>query len=182
MADHMGRLVVGLACCLVLVSVVPPAAAQATPAVEVSGGYAFSRDLTEKINFPAGWYADVAGNISDWLGIVGSVTGAYKSDSGVDIDTLGFAVGPRLSIRTNKLVPFVQVLVGGARSSVSVEAFGVDVSQTNLTVGAGGGVNVTVNENLGVRFGADYGRVFSDLGDTNGFRFSAGAVFGFGER
>jgi len=53
---------------LAVLAVATPAAAQDVPRVEVSGGYNFLRvfddELGDEQNFPAGWYADVSGNVT----------------------------------------------------------------------------------------------------------------------
>ncbi len=121
---------------LLFMSVVQPATAQEVPTVEISGGYTFLRDVTDEINFPAGWYADVAGNFSDWLGFVGMTTGSYKSEDifgvEVDLNIHTFTFGPRFSSRANEnVVPFAQVLVGVTRFSGSVNVVGLDVSESS---------------------------------------------------
>src|SRR5215510_3720043 len=68
---------------LMVVGVARPAAAQNTPKAEFSAGYnwltAKSSGDEDWTKFPKGWYADIAGNISDTLSIVGQVTGNYKT-------------------------------------------------------------------------------------------------------
>src|SRR5687768_18569314 len=65
--------------CLVVVGFATPAAAQDTPRAEISGGYNFftakASGDEEWEKFPKGWYADVAGNVTETIGIVGQVTG-----------------------------------------------------------------------------------------------------------
>ncbi|HEX7139384.1 MAG TPA: hypothetical protein VF219_16135 [Vicinamibacterales bacterium] len=39
---------------------------------------------------------------------------------------------------------------------------------------AGGGTNIGMTSTLGIRFGVDYLRIFSDDGGANAFRFGAG--------
>src|SRR4030095_16189714 len=69
--------------CLAVVGFARPAAAQDTPKAEVSLGYnwfgAKQSGADDWAKFPKGWYADVAGNVSDTLSIVGQVTGNYKT-------------------------------------------------------------------------------------------------------
>jgi len=161
-----------------------PAAAQDAPVGEFSVGYNLLR--FEENTVPAGWYADVAANVSNALAVVGQVTGNYESEEGfgveVDASYYTFMAGIRFSARTNpNFVPFGQVLAGGARSKFSTEAGGIDLSESN-TDGAlqiGGGVNLFGGGSIGARVGADYIRVFTEGEGTNAFRFAAGVVFGF---
>jgi opacity protein-like surface antigen len=181
--------------CLVALGIALPAAAQDAARVEVSGGYNFIRAFEsgdgEDENLPGGWYADVAGNLTDMFAIVGQVNGNYKSEEelglSADIDVHGFLGGVRLSSRANqRVVPFGQVLVGGTNVSFSAGSF--DESETFFTVQLGGGVNLMASDRVGIRVAVDYLRVLgkdeSDLNteDTNVFRFAAGIVLPFGGR
>ena len=60
-----------------------PAAAQSSPKVELSGGYQFLRVTVdgEGLSMPKGWYADVASNVTEKIGIVFEVGGNYKRES-----------------------------------------------------------------------------------------------------
>jgi hypothetical protein len=170
---------------LALVGAPTPAAAQDVPAVEVSGGYNFLRVFDDELegeeNFPKGWYADVAGNITPTLGVVGALFGTYKTIEDVDFSVHGFMAGVRLSGRNNPtVVPFGEVLVGAARSKA--EFGGFDESETDGLLQLGGGVNFIATTNVGVRVGAAYVRVFSEDEGTNVLRFTAGLVLGFGSR
>jgi hypothetical protein len=172
-----------------------PAAAQDTPMAEISGGYNW---LTAKASgdeewekFPKGWYFDVAGNVSDTLSIVGQVSGNYKTlDEDVDPFKLTihtFMGGVRGS-SPGRIRGFGQVLVGGVR----LNAPDFDVSETDLGIQLGGGVNVLGSGGVGLRLGLDYLRVMAKeegdeptiLGgdDVNGFRFTVGVTFGIGSR
>jgi len=181
-----------LVCGLIVLGVAPPVAAQETPAVEVSAGWnligfdPFGLGTTE--TYPAGWYVDVAGNLSRVVGLVGQVTGNYKTFDdleflGVSLDTSAhsFMGGVRFNGRGNLATGFGQVLVGGARgsASVGVPLLGTSLteSSTDLAVQVGGGINVMPGP-VGVRFGADYIRVFADGEGTNVFRVAVGIVFG----
>ena len=92
-----------------------------------------------------------------------------------------FMGGVRVSSRSNaRVVPFAQVLAGGAKLSASVA--GIGDSETDATLQFGGGVNLMPRSNIGVRVGADYVRVFTEDEGTNVLRIAAGVVFGFGGR
>jgi hypothetical protein len=181
---------------LMVIGFATPAAAQDTPKAEVSVGYnwfaakqsgdGFEDSDWEK--FPKGWYADVAGNVSDTLSIVGQVTGNYKSfEDDSDLNVHSFMAGIRGS-SPGRVRGFGQVLLGGVKAKVSDPLFG-DFDETDFALQLGGGVNVLGSGNVGLRLGVDYLRVMaSDEGDVlaggdlNGFRFNVGVTFGIGSR
>ena len=177
--------------CLVVVGFATPAAAQDTPRAEISGGYNFFSGKAsgdeDWEKFPKGWYADVAGNVTETIGIVGQVTGNYKtiedSDGDFDLKIHTYMFGVRGS-SPGRVRGFGQVLVGAASLKGSVPGF--SATQTNFAFQFGGGVTVLNTGNVGLRAGVDYlrikgkedGEVLGD-DDVNGFRFNVGVVIGF---
>jgi hypothetical protein len=172
-------------CLLALASA--PAMAQVTPSVEIGVGYAYLRDEEIDENFPLGWYADIAGNLSDSLGVVGEVSGSYKtiSDDDPDLDLdIKLSVhslmgGLRLSRRGDGANLYLQVLAGGARASVSFE--GESESVTDFAVQPGVGLEFGAG-GARLRIGADYRRIFSEGESATQWRATAGIVFGSGSR
>jgi hypothetical protein len=68
-----------------------------------------SDDVTDGINFPAGWYVSSTVNLNRWFGLVGEVTGSYKNNVNVGIEELNvstnasehtFMGGPRFAAKT----------------------------------------------------------------------------------
>jgi hypothetical protein len=175
------------ACCALMLTIALPAAAQDAPRIEVSGGYNYlhidieeDEDPEDLANFPVGWYADVAGNITPMFGVVGQVTGNYKSidvGGGFDVDAKihTFMAGVRAGGGAASIRPFGQVLFGAANAKFSDGGF--DESSTDAALQLGAGVNV-MSGAVGVRLGGDYLRVFSEDEGTNVFRFAVGVVFG----
>jgi hypothetical protein len=169
-----------------------PAAAQDTPKAEISVGYSWlgAKQSTddEWTKFPKGWYADIAGNLSDTLSIVGQVTGNYKTfedDSTLKLHSYLFGVR---GSSPGRVRGFGQVLLGGVNLKGNDPLFG-DFKETDLGLQLGGGVNVLGSGGVGLRLGVDYLRVFAkDDGETlggedvNGFRFNVGVTFGIGSR
>jgi hypothetical protein len=169
-----------------------PAAAQDAPKADVSVGYNW---LTLKptgesdwTKFPNGWYFDVAGNLHSNVGIVGQVTGNYKTidEDGTDfkVKIHTFMAGVRGS-SAGRVRGFGQFLVGAAK--VNGSAAGFSASETDPAIQLGGGVNVMGSSNIGFRAGVDYIRVFSkedsdvlEAKGTNGFRFNVGVTIGLG--
>ena len=179
---------------LVVVGFASPAAAQGTPKAEISGGYNYLQGKAssddEWTKFKKGWYADVAGNVTDTVSIVGQVTGNYKTfeDPGGDfkLKLHTYMFGVRGS-SAGRVRGFGQVLVGGANFKGSQ---GTDSgSETDLAFQLGGGVNVMGSAPVGLRVGIDYLRVMGkddgeilEADDVNGFRFSVGVVIPIGMR
>jgi hypothetical protein len=178
--------------CLIVIGVTRPAAAQDVPKGELSGGYQFfsgkgEGDDQEWEKFPKGWYVDATGNLTNAIGIVGQVSGNYKHfDDDIDFKIHTFMVGLRGS-SPGRVRGFGQVLVGGAnfKASDNIET----VSETDVAIQLGAGVNVMGSGNVGLRVGADYLRILSkddgDLSggeDLNGLRFVVGVVLGLGTR
>jgi hypothetical protein len=173
-----------------MIGVAHPATAQDAPKTELSAGWqllsAKAEGEAERENFPKGWYVDVARNMTPVIGVVGQVSGNYKTfeddDSDLHIHTFmaGIRAGSQGPVRG-----FGHFLVGGARFGASDDTD--SASETDFAIQLGGGVNVTGNLPVGVRIGIDWVKAFSKddgelLGgaDVNGVRFTVGVVFGIG--
>jgi len=181
-----------------------PAAAQGPEKGDVSFGYQFlnlSAD-SDSESLPAGWFVDLAGNLTKSLAVVAQVGGNYKSyeqsasfggasaSANASLKLYEFMGGVRMSSRANRtVVPFAHVLAGAAYGSGSFEATGsfggqnlalsgAD-SQTNFAFQAGGGTNIGMTEKVGIRFGVDYIRIFETDGGVNAFRLGAGVNLKF---
>lgn len=180
--------------CLVVVGFARPAAAQGTPKAEIAGGYNYiqakSSGDDEWTKFKNGWFADVAGNVTDVVSIVGQVTGNYKTfeDPGGDfkLKLHTYMFGVRGS-SAGRVRGFGQFLVGGANLKGSEGTF--SASETDLAFQVGGGVNVMGSAPVGLRVGIDYLRIMAkddglvlEAEDVNGFRFSVGVVVPIGSR
>ena len=193
-----------LAVCVVVLGVAVPAVAQTAPKVELSGGYQFlnfsAAGRSESMG--AGWYFDVAANLSPMLGILFQVGGNYKSfdqsvtvggvtaSASLDLKVHEFLGGVRVNARSNSaIVPFAQVLVGGINGSADVSAsatlpgippiaFDQAVSGTDVGFEVGGGVNFGLTDAAGLRVGADYLHAFAKDSGANMFRFTVGVVIG----
>jgi opacity protein-like surface antigen len=175
-----------------------PARAQ-NNAGEVSAGWQVLH--FEEETFSRGWYADVLGNLTDSLGVVGQVSGHYRTidetravagvpvSVSADLRIHSFMGGMRFSARQNsQIVPFGQALFGLVNGAASVEGtatvggrtFTVDESESDSEAAfeLGGGVNVRMTDILALRFAASYFRVIEDDA-SNSVRFAVGAVFPF---
>ena len=189
---------------VLFLAAIPAKAQDEYPTVEIFGGYSYLNvdvgadfegddfDINDRESFH-GFGVSVAGNVSKSFGIVGDFSYNRK---GID-DIAGFDAnanitlflfGPRFTARGDNVDGFVHALIGGARQRISVDVPGdnVNVSETDLALGFGGGVDVKVGSNVAVRlFQLDYIPVRSEdpfSGDkrwTHNFRFQIGAVARF---
>lgn len=183
---------------ILLLAIPQPARAQ-NDAGEFSAGWQVLH--FEEETFSRGWYADVLGNLTDSLGVVGEVSGHYRTidetrlvagvpvNVSADLRIHSFMGGIRFSARQNQqIVPFGQALFGLVHGSASIEGsatvggrtFNVDESESDsdAAFALGGGVNVRMTDILALRFAASYFRVIED-GASNSVRFAVGAVFPF---
>jgi hypothetical protein len=180
--------------CLIVDGFARPVAAQDAPKAVISGGYNWftgkssGDDTWEK--FPKGWYADVAGNVTEMVSIVGQVTGNYKTfeDDDFKLKLHTFMVGVRGS-STGMVRGFGQVLIGGAKLNGTEIGGPGKANETDLAYQFGGGVDIMGSGPVGFRVGLDYLRVQAkDDGEVlggdsvNGFRFAVGVTFGVGSR
>ncbi len=155
---------------LLIVTGIPtprPAAAQ-SGSVDFAAGYSFLRDHELEENFPAGWFASVAGGVNRWLAIAGEVAGNYKTladieGADVKVNVHFFGAGPRIVGHSGKAHPFAQVLFGAGRGSVSFA--GQSASDTDFAWQPGAGVDWDVTRKVGLRFGAN-GRFIQGEGET----------------
>ena len=157
------------------------------------GGYAYGYSELEsgESSNLHGWNVATSFVITDWLSLVGDVSGHYSGGSHIDgfgSSIYTFAAGPRFSTwgRTRKVRGFGHVMVGGGRQKgpvnvligqLIVPAVGVEVHPVLLI---GGGLDVRVNEHVAFRvFQSDWVRHFSQLGSSKDFdmvRLSFGVV------
>ena len=100
-------------------------------------------------------------HINDWLSISGQVTGQHANDIsllGQDITLMTFAAGPKVQLNGHRIVPFGEVLVGGAHGSDSFFPTGTSSSPTaaSFAVQAGGGADYLLTGHFAVRIQAYY--------------------------
>jgi len=199
----MRKLILPLA--VIFLAAIPAYAQDEYPSVEIFGGYSYLSvdvgadfdddddifDIDERESFH-GIGVSIAGNISSSFGIVGDfsynrkdITDVVGFDSNANV-TL-FLFGPRFTARGDSVDGFVHALIGGARQRVTVEDFDFDVSETDLALGFGGGVDIKASERFAIRlFQLDYIPIHAEdpfevdsKRWTHNFRFQIGAVFRF---
>lgn len=185
---------------LMVATAVPAFAQQGlAPAYDVSVGYSLLRDqdlaeqdLAESLH---GWLASVGINFNRWLGVVGEVGGNYKTfefeppsagvEPDINLSVLSFMGGPRFASHASpSFTPYGQFLLGVARGSV--EFMDESESSSEFAIQPGGGIDIWMIPDIGIRVGADYRRIFiddlEDDGGANEFRFHVGIVIRGGSR
>jgi hypothetical protein len=194
----------------VLLIVAGPAFAQDASRAEISAGWrqhhatitSVVRPLQVEVpnDYPKGWYADAAVNVSEKFAIVAEAAGsrfedAFEQPSNVvsireslDVEFYTFMGGVRVRApQTAWAVPFGQVLFGGVRNT-SVGERTITVFQTTSTtrqeetssdaaLALDGGVTLAIGR-IGVRASVGYARFFGTA-DADAFRLSLGAAFRF---
>jgi len=133
-----------------------------------------------------GW---VAFNFTHSIAIVGQVSGQHAANiegSGADLTWSSFLVGPRYSFTvTRRIVPFAQVLLGGAHAtgSLAPDNIGIAGSSNAFAMTAGGGLDIGLRRHLAIRAAQiDYflTRFSNGVNDRqNNLRLSAGIVLRF---
>jgi hypothetical protein len=165
-----------------------------TPQFDIAGTYGFMRDTDRGENFPAGWAIAAAGNINSWAAVVAEVGGGYATCSSCERGPFAsqtfrgqnlhlrvhtYMAGPRVaSHASHLLMPFAQVLFGGAHMSGGTEFDGA--LNTGFSYQPGAGVDVRVGPRIAVRIQGDY-RVIRTTGrNNNQSRVLTGVVYNFG--
>jgi hypothetical protein len=142
----MRRLILGTIG-LMLISI-PGWAQESYPKAEVFGGFSTSSIAagapSTRTSF-YGWQASVNGNFHRNIGIVGDFGGQYKNIAGIGISNYQYLFGPQISVRREKVTPFVHTLFGFNRASA------LGLSSTNLGLGMGGGLDLNVSDRLALR-------------------------------
>ncbi|HWR15300.1 MAG TPA: hypothetical protein VN577_10745 [Terriglobales bacterium] len=154
-----------------------PAFSQNDYKAEVFGGYQYTRVEGESFN---GWNAAVTGNVNNWLGITGDISGGYKSVGGVKVKVHNFLFGPTVSYNQyEKVKPFAHVLFGVSHASGSVDGIG-GASDNAFAMALGGGLDVGVHSNVAFRLvQVDYLMTRFGSQTQNNARISTGIVFRF---
>ena len=152
-------------------------------------------------NYPKGWYADAAINVSEKFAVVAEAAGSYFKDESNQTLASNFSIREALTVtyytfmggvrvrapQTAWVVPFGQVLFGGIHNTISDERT-ITFSQTASTsrqdgtssdpaLALDGGVTFSAGR-IGMRAAVGYARFFSTA-NSDAFRLSLGATFRF---
>ena len=168
------------------------ALAQDVPKVELFGGYSFMKcdagagntDVSCNLN---GW--DISANFvgNKYLGILVDLSGYYGQATdqsrgfGPDVKFHSFLFGPKFSIRSGKVTPFMQGLFGVAH--INADLGTTTTSENEFAMAFGGGLDVHLNDTIDIRPAQlEYLASKSDSDFLNHFRYTAGIVFKLGKR
>jgi peptidoglycan-associated lipoprotein len=130
-------------------------------------------------------------HLMDWLSVTGQVTGGHANDIsllGQDLTLMTYTAGPKVSLTGHRLVPFGQVLFGGAHGSDSYFPSGTtsSTSASSWALSTGGGLDVNLTRRFAIRaVDADFLRTALPNGSSNSqnhLMIGAGLVIKFGER
>ena len=138
-----------------------------------------------------GGYVSGSYFFKDWLGAEAEVSGSHAnniSGLGQDLTLFSFMAGPRVTLPHHRLVPFGEVLVGGAHGGDSYFPTGnsYTTSATSFAVSAGGGLDIHLTQRLAVQaFDVQYLHTSLPNGtsnEQNQLMIGAGLVLRFGTR
>ena len=147
---------------------------------EAAGGYAYLHETN--LSVPGGWFASAGASMNNWFGIVGDVSGHYRTETdgigGVKTQLHTFVAGPKFMYRTNRLTPYLTLLAGGARVStkVTTTAATETFSDTRFDAQTGVGLDVEAMRNLGVRVGVSEDYIHVNNEWNKEVRFMTGIV------
>jgi hypothetical protein len=152
-----------------------PAMAQDFPAAELGIGYSTIDVIKGERQTANGGNGSIAFDFNRWLGAVGDL-GVYSASP--SLTAITYTAGPRLSYRHwSRLIPFAQLLFGGAHASSSASGY---AGATNAyAFGAGGGTDFVLDHSgrFVLRPQVEYFG-FGTIGSmTDTVRVSVGIVF-----
>jgi opacity protein-like surface antigen len=152
--------------------------AQDAPKAEVFGGFSaltFKPNGVAERTTPLGWQASAEVRMWKFVGAVADFGGHYKKPIGstATFHFYEYLGGVRAHVRRSKLDAFGHALWGGATGG------GGGISNTQFTVGYGGGADWSVNDNWAIRLAqVDWIPTRSNgTWEKNQFRFGFGLVW-----
>jgi Outer membrane protein beta-barrel domain len=155
------------------------APASQDPQADLFGGYSYTQ---------AGEASLHGGGLSgsfpfrDSLSFVADLSGHYGSFAGADLGQLGFMAGARWTWRTGRLSPFAEGLLGGVRTSASIDVAETSVSDadTDWGLALGGGADYQLGDRWAAR-GLVHLRLLRGEGAVDADpRIAVGVVYRFG--
>ena len=155
--------------------------AQGVPQADVAVGYSqllVVRGISLLMNGGSG---AVAFNVNNWLGAVGDF-GVYDGSPGATgLTAESYTFGPRFSYRkSDKVVPFAQVLFGGQHASAVSGGF---TGLNALAFATGVGADIRLGRGgVALRPQAEYFGFRANGGMANAVRLSVGIVFRIGKK
>ncbi|HMD36994.1 MAG TPA: outer membrane beta-barrel protein [Vicinamibacterales bacterium] len=187
------RFVIGAVVALGLLGASPARAQQFKG--DVAGGYSLMHDSDLETTFPAGWFASASGAFNRMWAIAGEVSGNYKTETATangasvsaSISLHTYAVGPRVMFPGGeRATVFGQFLIGASSGSISAngsasgQTFDASVTNTNLCLQPGFGVDVDFTKKAGFRAQANFRVITAEDQTINEFQLLLGVVYRFG--
>jgi hypothetical protein len=114
--------------------------------------------------------------LNEWLGVEGSVTGAFGGTVAGGIAKIGvYGGGPKVAWRQKRWEPWLHAIFGGAHEGPQTVASGRNSSSMQL----GGGADYRWNPHLSFRMDGDYVRTGFFSQTQSNFQLTGGAVIHF---
>jgi hypothetical protein len=169
----------------VLLAVAQPALAQDAPKFELGVGYQYMHDNNSSLDFSNGWFVSAGADVVSWFALVGEVGASYKTvvsgtKADLSVNEYTFLGGPKITASSRSPVaPFVQILFGAARGTLSLNGSGssLSASKNHFAVQPGAGVDINPSPRFGIRVEADGRAVHTDTDTAGQWRILAGIVF-----
>jgi hypothetical protein len=155
----------------------PPASVASRPDVFLGYSYTKAGDASLHGLALSGSYP-----LGGSLGLALDLSGHDGSFAGADLGQIGLMAGVRWSPSSGRLRPFAEGLLGGARTSVSVDVGGTRVSDADSDWGLafGGGVDYGLGARWGLRGLVHLRLVHGEGAWDSDPRFAVGALYRFG--
>ena len=182
----MRRSVIAFGLVLLVARTQPVFAQDSYRRAEIFGGFSIlpadGDDFPRRTSF--GFQTSFKGNLTRAFGIVADFGGQYRTVSNLGPGFPGvvaktsvyqYLAGPSFTARREGFDLFAHGLVGGARGRSGIGGF----SDSGLTLGGGGGVDVRVGDRTAVRVQVDYLGSFVDILEDN-IRVGLGVAIKFG--
>ena len=161
---------------LLLGTFLSPSAAQDTPRVQLFAGYSYLRFDSSSFGFANasnlnGYSLAPSFNITHGFGVVAQLSGQY----GPNLNLRDLTFGPQLLLPHGKKLFFAHLLLGNARTFVSV---GTGAGDTTHCIAGGGGMDLDLSPRFAWRvFEADYVHTSLFGGTQGNVRLSTGVVY-----
>jgi hypothetical protein len=159
-----------------------------TPRADISGALSFLPS-DELDDFPrgnsTGFQVGATFHINRWFGVFADLGGHYDTNSDLGPNFPGvtaestvyeYLFGPRFTFRGSRVDGFVHGLFGVCDGHTNI-----GFSDTGLTFGGGGGVDIGITRRVAARAQFDLFGSFADIVDVNS-RFAIGLVLKLGDR
>jgi hypothetical protein len=161
--------------------------AQVAPTADISVQYSGLHILQGYTIWNNGVSASAAGNVNNWLGLVGDF-GVYRGHVPEPLTGETYMAGPRFSYRKfDRFVPFAQDLFfqglfGGSHFSESTGGITGGGSQFTFALGGGADIGLGSARRFALRPQLEYVGIRSGGSTTPAVRLSAGIVYRTGQR